>query len=67
MGGPVGRELIRRFNLFVNALIPAGQRHSRWINQVVNSAAQRIGVHPRKLLATANEFGRVYAGMRERA
>jgi haloalkane dehalogenase len=26
MGGPVGRELIRRFNLFVNASIPAGHR-----------------------------------------
>jgi haloalkane dehalogenase len=25
MGGLVGRELIRRFDLFVNALIPAGQ------------------------------------------
>ncbi|WP_041450764.1 alpha/beta fold hydrolase [Hoyosella subflava] len=26
LGGPVGRELIQRFNLFVNALIPAGHR-----------------------------------------
>lgn len=26
MGGPVGREAIRRFNLFANALIPAGHR-----------------------------------------
>jgi haloalkane dehalogenase len=26
MGGPIGRELIRRFNLFVNAMIPAGHR-----------------------------------------
>lgn len=26
MGGPVGRELIRRFNLFVNAMMPAGHR-----------------------------------------
>ncbi len=26
MGGLVGRELIRRFNLFVNAVIPAGHR-----------------------------------------
>jgi haloalkane dehalogenase len=26
MGGPVGLELIRRFNVFVNATIPAGHR-----------------------------------------
>lgn len=26
MGGPLGRMLIRRFNLFVNAMIPAGHR-----------------------------------------
>jgi haloalkane dehalogenase len=26
MGGLVGRALIRRFNLFVNALVPAGHR-----------------------------------------
>ena len=26
LGGPVGRELIRRFNFFVNAMIPAGHR-----------------------------------------
>jgi haloalkane dehalogenase len=26
LGGPVGRELIRRFNLFVNAMIPVGHR-----------------------------------------
>jgi haloalkane dehalogenase len=26
LGGPVGRELTRRFNLFVNAMIPAGHR-----------------------------------------
>jgi haloalkane dehalogenase len=26
LGGPVGRELIRRFNLFVNVMIPAGHR-----------------------------------------
>lgn len=29
MGGPVGRELIRRVNLFVNALIPAGHRRRK--------------------------------------
>ncbi len=29
MGGFIGRELIRRFNLFVNALIPAGHRRRR--------------------------------------
>lgn len=29
MGGPVGRELIRRFNLFVNIMIPAGHRRRK--------------------------------------
>jgi haloalkane dehalogenase len=29
MGGLVGRQLIRRFNLFVNALIPAGHRRRK--------------------------------------
>ncbi|MEV6253205.1 alpha/beta fold hydrolase [Nocardia sp. NPDC051911] len=29
MGGPAGRELIRRFNLFVNALIPAGHKRRK--------------------------------------
>ena len=29
MGGPVGRLLIRHFNLFVNAMIPAGHRRRR--------------------------------------
>lgn len=29
MGGPIGRELIRRVNLFVNALVPAGHRRRK--------------------------------------
>ena len=29
IGGPVGRELTRRFNLFVNAAIPAGHRRRK--------------------------------------
>ncbi len=29
LGGPVGRELIRRYNLFVNLIIPAGHRRRR--------------------------------------
>jgi haloalkane dehalogenase len=29
MGGPVGRELIRRFNMFVNVMIPAGHRRRK--------------------------------------
>lgn len=29
MGGPIGRLLIRRFNFFVNAMIPAGHRRRR--------------------------------------
>lgn len=33
MGGPIGRALIRRFNLFVNLMIPAGHRRRRLIAQ----------------------------------
>ncbi len=29
LGGPVGRELIRRYNLFVNLIIPAGHRRRK--------------------------------------
>lgn len=29
MGGPLGRELIRRMNLFVNAMVPAGHRRRK--------------------------------------
>jgi len=39
------------------------QLSQQWINQVVNVAAQRIGTHPRKMLAAANEFGQADAGM----
>jgi haloalkane dehalogenase len=44
MGGPVGRELIRRFNLFVNALIPAGHRLRKLTAEEM--------AHYRKALAT---------------
>lgn len=44
MGGPVGRELIRRFNLFVNALIPAGHRRRK--------VSQPEMAHYRNALAT---------------
>lgn len=29
MGGPIGRQLIRRFNFFVNVMIPAGHRRRK--------------------------------------
>jgi haloalkane dehalogenase len=29
MGGPIGRQLIRHFNFFVNAMIPAGHRRRK--------------------------------------
>jgi haloalkane dehalogenase len=44
MGGPVGRELIRRANLFVNALIPAGHRRRK--------VSQLEMTHYREALAT---------------
>lgn len=44
MGGPIGRLLIRRFNFFVNAMIPAGHRRRR------PSAAEMV--HYRQALPT---------------
>ncbi|MFI7014598.1 alpha/beta fold hydrolase [Streptomyces sp. NPDC050164] len=44
MGGPIGRELIRRVNLFVNALIPAGHRRRK--------VSQPEMTHYREALAT---------------
>ncbi|MCX5424785.1 alpha/beta fold hydrolase [Streptomyces sp. NBC_00078] len=44
MGGPIGRELIRRANLFVNALIPAGHRRRK--------VSQLEMTHYREALAT---------------
>lgn len=44
MGGPIGRELIRRVNLFVNALIPAGHRRRK--------VSQPEMTHYRQALAT---------------
>ncbi|WP_433337859.1 alpha/beta fold hydrolase [Spirillospora sp. CA-294931] len=46
MGGPLGRVLIRRFNLFVNAMVPAGHRLRK-------PTADEM-VHYRKALATAD-------------
>lgn len=44
MGGPVGRELIRQVNLFVNALVPAGHRRRK--------VSQSEMTHYRQALAT---------------
>lgn len=46
MGGPLGRLLIRQFNLFVNAMIPAG-------HQLRKPTADEMG-HYRKALASAD-------------
>jgi haloalkane dehalogenase len=46
MGGPLGRLLIRQFNLFVNAMIPAGHRLRKPTGDEM--------AHYQKALATAN-------------
>ncbi|GLZ31981.1 haloalkane dehalogenase 2 [Lentzea sp. NBRC 105346] len=48
MGGPIGRELIRRFNLFVNALIPAGHRRRKVSQAELNHYRDALGTPERR-------------------
>ncbi|GLZ28061.1 haloalkane dehalogenase 2 [Lentzea sp. NBRC 105346] len=48
MGGPIGRELIRRFNLFVNALIPAGHRRRKVSQTEMNHYREALDTWERR-------------------
>lgn len=48
MGGPIGRELIRRFNLFVNALIPAGHLRRRVSQHEMNHYRHALATKERR-------------------
>jgi haloalkane dehalogenase len=72
MGGPVGRLLIRQFNLFVNAMIPAGHRLRKpttaemtHYRQALASADRRdaSAVFPRAITASRAFLADVEAGL----
>lgn len=72
MGGPIGRRLIGRFNLFVNALIPAGHRRRKpskaemtHYRQPLATPARRhaTAVFPREIIASRDFLTEVHAGL----
>lgn len=48
MGGFIGRELIRRFNLFVNVLIPAGHRRRKVSDAELNHYREALDTEERR-------------------
>jgi haloalkane dehalogenase len=48
MGGPLGRLLIRQFNLFVNAMIPAGHRLRKLTADEMDHYRKALATHDRR-------------------
>lgn len=76
IGGPIGRELTRRVNLFVNAMIPAGHRLRKptaaemaHYRQALATPARReaSAVLPRRITASRGFLAGVEAGLPELA
>jgi haloalkane dehalogenase len=76
LGGPVGRELIRRFNLFVNAMIPAGHRLRKPTPEEMAHYRQALptpgrreasAVLPRRITASRSFLASVEAGLADLA
>jgi haloalkane dehalogenase len=72
MGGPVGQRLIGRFNLFVNAMIPAGHRRRKLsatemahYRQPLATPARRhaTAVFPRELVTSRDFLTTIEAGL----
>jgi haloalkane dehalogenase len=72
MGGPIGRELIRRFNLFVNAMIPVGHRlrkptpdeMAHYRNALAtHDRREASAVFPRRITASRDFLAGVEAGL----
>lgn len=72
MGGPLGRMLIRRFNLFVNVMIPAGHRLRKpsaaemaHYRQALPTPSRReaSAVFPRRITASRAFLASVEAGL----
>jgi haloalkane dehalogenase len=72
MGGPIGRFLIRRYNVFVNVLIPAGVKR-RKLSQDVTAAYRApfptpesrlpTAIFPREILASRAYLAEVEGGL----
>lgn len=76
VGGPIGRLLIRQFNLFVNVMIPAGHRLTKPTSEqmshyrnALDSAARRqaSAVFPREITASRLFLADVEAGLADLA
>jgi haloalkane dehalogenase len=74
MGGPLGRAFIRRFNLFVNAMIPAGHRLRKpsaaemaHYRRALSTPRRReaSAVFPRRITASRSFLADVEAGLDE--
>ena len=74
VGGSVGRELIRRLNLFVNLMIPAGHRRRRLSQEELNhyraalstrSRRHASAVLPQALLRSRDFLAQVESGLRD--
>ncbi|SEH48241.1 haloalkane dehalogenase [Mycolicibacterium rutilum] len=72
MGSPIGRLLIRQFNLFVNVMIPAGHRltkpnrdEMRHYQKALDSGARRdpSAIFPREITASRAFLAGVEAGL----
>ncbi|MCV7215858.1 alpha/beta fold hydrolase [Mycobacterium crocinum] len=72
MGGPIGRLLIRQFNLFVNLMVPAGHRLAKpsraemgHYQKALDNPARRdaSAVFPRELTASRAFLAEVEAGL----
>nr|WP_042193475.1 alpha/beta fold hydrolase [Kibdelosporangium sp. MJ126-NF4] len=72
MGGPLGRLLIRQFNLFVNAMIPAGHRLRKQTDGDMAHYRQALAtrdrrdataVLPRRITASRDFLAEVEAGL----
>lgn len=76
VGGPIGRLLIRQFNLFVNVMIPAGHRLTKpsseqmsHYRKALDSSARReaSAVFPREITASRTFLAEVEAGLADLA
>ena len=76
MGGPIGRELIRRFNLFVNAMIPVGHRlrkptpdeMAHYRNALAtHDRREASAVFPRRITASRDFLAGIEAGLADLA
>ena len=76
MGGPIGRELIRRFNLFVNVMIPVGYRlrkptpdeMAHYQNALAtHDRREASAVFPRRITASRDFLAGIEAGLADLA